>query len=180
MELKARLTYNEMDTLDDARLLWVCAEPFISKIRGKSPDVKQQVFQELASGQQALYLFQIMNGHTRSVSELYWFSCEYLGQPALWAKMKQTFRELGCHALVSIYERIEAELGPRQAAAQAAGVPVTVLDLERDTGLFRQVAELLAVYRTAAGEAVRIIAAGIRSHVHDYASLEEADSASMV
>ncbi len=56
----------EFNMLDDEKLIWICVEPIIRKVRGKDPGVKSQVIMQLNNGQRALFLFQVLYGHTNN------------------------------------------------------------------------------------------------------------------
>jgi hypothetical protein len=163
----------EFEALDDRALVWACVEPIISRIRGRSPDIKSGVYQTLTPDQQALVLFQIYYGHSRSAAELYWFTCEYLSQPELWGRIKETVKARECRALWDAYILLERRLLTGVEKAKAEGRVITVLDLDRDKGLVKDMNGLLEVYRLAAQDAIRQWASLIRSNPGGYMKLEE-------
>lgn len=161
------------ETLEDRALVWACIEPTMMRVRGKSLDVKADVYQGLTQGQQTLMLFQIFYGHTRSVGEFYWFACDYLSMPNLWERMKEGLRHCGCWELLNVYGEIEGLLAPKVKAAAANNREITVLDLEHDPHLRMSVLPLYEKYRAAAGEALLQFAAMIRRSPEQFLDMSD-------
>lgn len=159
--------------LDDRALVWQCIEPTITRLRGKSPEVKDSVYLQLSDGQQALMLFQILYGHARSPAEFYWFACDYLSQGKLWSLMKERLKSFGCDSLVEQYREIERRLGPRVAESLLNRKEIAVRDLDHDPGLLADVNRMYEAYRAAAGEAIGVMARQIRDCPENFLVLEE-------
>jgi hypothetical protein len=77
-----KIRRQEFDSLEDAALGRACFEPIIPKIRGKDNVVKAQVYKQLTTGQQALFMFNAYYNHaSNSLAEFYWWTAYYPAQP---------------------------------------------------------------------------------------------------
>lgn len=52
-----KMRKQEFDLQEDTVLASLCFEPIIPMIRGKDPKVKEHVYKQLTTGQQALFMF---------------------------------------------------------------------------------------------------------------------------
>jgi hypothetical protein len=177
-EMLVRMKRTVFEVMEDRALVWACIEPTVSRIRGKDENVKSGVYMELTAGQQRLMLFQIFYGHARSAAEFYWFACDYLSDSALWEKMKAALTCYRCGSMVEVFGELENALALRmEQRRQPGGKEVTVMDLEHDRELLTEMTRLYELYRTAAGEALGLIAFHIRSCPEEYLLLEDNSSA---
>lgn len=98
-----------MDSLDDSALIWVCIEPVIRQIRGKSISKKKEVSSRLTPGQQALLMFQVFYGHAGDGIAGFYNSTSYLlSDKGFWNELIKGMEYFGCHSMAElIYEMKE-------------------------------------------------------------------------
>lgn len=82
------LTRMKQELLQSENLSWLCIEPMLLAVRGKSPGAKLEMFNQLNEGQQALYLFYAFHNHANTVAEFYWFSSYFIGELLAWKGLK--------------------------------------------------------------------------------------------
>lgn len=159
---------HEFDLLDHAALVWACLEPTILKIRGKDEAVKTEAYAELNRGQQALFMFQVLYGHARSVAEFYWFANYYMADFKAWPKIKDASRFFGDDAMLQLYEELERILEGKNRQANGEWQHFSIDDLENDPELFASVSRLHITYHQLAPKTLQRIGAYIRNHAEEF------------
>lgn len=80
----------------DKVLIEACFQPIIhayKEIQTRGGDFSAGAFQELTSGQQALFAFWVYHTHAiKSQADFYWWSAYFLAQPAKWAGIQSALR----------------------------------------------------------------------------------------
>lgn len=106
-----KMSRQVFDSLEDAALGEACFEPIIPVIRGKDISVKTQVYEQLGTGQQALFMFYAFYNHAiKSLDEFFWWSAYYLAQPKAWSEVKVGLRYFKADALLKLLDEMEGIL----------------------------------------------------------------------
>ncbi len=148
----------ELDSLENERLIWACAEPFVMKTRGRSGSEKLAVYRELSGGQRSLYLFQVLYGHAgNGLGEFYAHISYLTGQLDIFAALKAAMRYFGDSPMLELVGKMESVF-----AARAKG--------EDDP---ESLEELNKLYRQYLPGTIAHISAHIRSHPEVFLQLEE-------
>ena len=99
----------EFNILDDERLIWICVEPIIRKVRGKDPEIKSQVFMQLNNGQRALFVFQVLYGHAGNGILQFFAHIAYLADRLdIWAALKSGMNYFNDIEMLCLIEKMEA------------------------------------------------------------------------
>lgn len=99
---------NEFHALDNTELSSACFSPIIPIIRGKSLDVKNQVYKQLLPGQKALFMFHAFYNHaSNSLNEYFWWSAYYFSQPKAWLEILSSLRYFKADSMLEILEELE-------------------------------------------------------------------------
>jgi hypothetical protein len=106
--LPGKLTRNDLNLLDDSSLIWTCIEPEIQKSRGKDFKIKSAVYSQLTAGQRALFMAQVLFGHTsEGVSEFYSHLDYLLVNSEVWIQLKSGVRYFGANEMTQLLEEME-------------------------------------------------------------------------
>ena len=111
------ITINRGDfkSLDDASLIWTCIEPAMLQARGKNFAVKSEVYSHLTAGQQALFMFQMLYGHSSKGIEEFFSHLSYLlSNKGVWSQLKKGIQYFGDYDMVQILEKMEMAFGSSQ------------------------------------------------------------------
>jgi hypothetical protein len=99
----------QLNTLDDERLIWACIEPTVREIRGKSLAVKMTASGGLTQGQRALLMLQVMLGHSREGIENFFCQLEYmLSNRGVWKAFRNSALLFRDGRLQQLYGRMES------------------------------------------------------------------------
>lgn len=136
----------------DLTLVEATWAPIARQIRAKSMAVKQAVYEGLNPSQKALYLVEILRGHSaHGVRHMLGVLEPALAQPASWPAIRGGFAFFGAQRMLDLLPAIEAlHLAPE---AESAAVDALLPD--------------------ALDEALHLVAAYIRTHPTEF-SLKEA------
>jgi hypothetical protein len=97
----------DFNSLDDKTLGWICLEPTIQKIRGKSITIKSQVYAQLTSGQRSLLMFWILYGHAHNGIIQFFEEIEYLlSETDIWIEFKERFKCFEDYDLLNLINEI--------------------------------------------------------------------------
>ncbi|MFF2445855.1 hypothetical protein ACFVSW_02050 [Neobacillus sp. NPDC058068] len=169
-----KMNKQEFDTLEDEALVAICFEPFISKIRGKSNTVKQEVYKQLNTGQKALFMFSVYFNHARnSLAEFYWWSAYYLAQPNAWSEIKSALRYFKAEEMQRLVEEIERVLVTRDFPSNLEEFNVSYNDLENDPQLLATIGPLNTIFTGISPATLKIIGEYIRNNPLEFICIED-------
>ena len=98
----------EFNILDDEKLIWICVEPIVQKVRGKDPAIKSQVIMQLNNGQRALFLFQVLYGHANNGIDQFFTQVSYLADRLdIWSALKSGMKYFNDTEMLSLIEKME-------------------------------------------------------------------------
>lgn len=163
-------------TLGDQALIAACFQPIIQaykEIQTRGEDFSTGLFQELSSGQQALFAFRVYHTHAiKSQADFYWWSAYFLAQPARWAGLQSALRFFEDRATLPIVERMEELLRQRNHPRSITNFDISANDLEHDPQLMSQVKPLFVALQEADVITHHGIAVYIRKHPSAFVDLE--------
>lgn len=98
----------DFNMLDDEKLIWICVEPIVLKVRGKDPGIKSQVIMQLNNGQRALFLFQVLYGHANNGILQFFTQVSYLADRLdIWAALKSGMKYFSDTEMLGLIEKME-------------------------------------------------------------------------
>lgn len=156
-------------SLNEERLGWACMEPMFMKIRGKAPEVKNEVISQLGEGQKALCMFRILYDHShKSAEEYYGWSCYLLDQPGYWNSVLEGVQFFGDLPLKDLLDetRQSLEAGIHRLGLSWGSAAIT--DLDDDAELREAVSGLYTQFQEVTAESLRNIAGYIRMHPEEF------------
>ncbi|WP_274364774.1 hypothetical protein [Paenibacillus thermotolerans] len=160
--------------LEDTALGAVCFDPVIPKIRGKSLAVKEQVYEGLTPGQQALFMFNAYYNHaSKSLPEFYWWSAYYLAQPKAWSAIKASLNVFGAETMLHLLDSIEELLDPERFPRSLDRFAAAYNDLDGNPALLAAMEPLYDKFNEASPAALKAIGGYIRNHSEQFIRFEE-------
>jgi hypothetical protein len=146
------MDFKELDVMSDEALIVLCVAPVIRATRGRDPETKARVFQNLRAGQRALFLFQVLYGHAGQGIGPFFEHISYLTEALdVWSALKSAFRYFGDAEMLALVEEMEA------AFSRKGDLPLKELD---------------ARYAAQISVTIHRIATRIRNHPADFFDLE--------
>jgi hypothetical protein len=161
------------DSLEDKALGGACFEPIIPKIRGKNNTVKTQVYKQLTTGQQALFMFHVFYNHaSKSLAEFYWWSAYFLAQPKAWSEIKVGLRYFRADAMLQLLEEMEGILKARNHPNSFGRFDVSYKDLDNDSELLASVSPLNTIFHEISPAILKRIGKYIRNNPSEFIQFE--------
>lgn len=166
----------DLDTLSDEALLSACFNPLIleykkrmSKQTEDSSNVKEIFYQELTTGQKALFVFRVYYDHAiESESEFYWWSSYYLAQPKIWSSIKVGIKHFEDPSMHLLLEETEKVLRKNNCPATLDEFSISREDLERNTELSTSIKPLYSRFKEDAPITIKYICQFIRNNSEDF------------
>lgn len=148
---------NDFAMFSDSELIWLCVEPIILKTRGRSPEIKAQVFSQLSAGQRSLFIFQVLYGHAGHGIAAFFQHIGYLTDTLdIWSALKAAMRYFEDIEMLTLIEKMESAYPsmPEQSG---------------DTALLHELDE---AYKDRIEESLQRIGAYIRNHPAEFLQSE--------
>lgn len=148
----------EFYLFDDKELIWACVEPIIQIVRGKDLEVKSQTYIRLNDGQRALYMFQVLYGHTENgIGQFYQHIAYLMGKLDIWSALKSGMKYFGDHAMLGVIIRMEEAY---------------FIMMKQQEGLV-SIEELDALYKETVPATLELISKYIRSNPSEFILIED-------
>lgn len=141
----------EFDSLPQEALWDVCFKPLIDVYKDRmagatfddSPKIKEQFYQELTFGQQALFTFHVYYNHAiKSLEEFYWWSAYFRAQPKIWSIIQSGLNHIRDYQMLELIENVETVLKKYKHPSSLEGFHVTREDLIRNQELLASISPL--------------------------------------
>ena len=162
------------DSLDPAALAWECIRPIVLPLRGKHPIVKSQVYAQLTSGQQALFVVQVLFNHAgEEAAELYCWVSTLLRDPQAWGAIKAGVCYFGDEAMMHLLEQLESVLEARHHQAETPQREALPWDLDEDPELFTSMSQLNATFHALAPISLKLMGGSIRQAPSEFVLIED-------
>jgi hypothetical protein len=172
--LLVKMRRQVFDSLEDTALGGACFEPIIPKIRGKDSKVKAQVYRQLTTGQQALFMFSAYYHHARnSLAEFYWWSAYFLAQPKAWSAIKVGLRYFRADAMLRLLEEMEGILEAWNHPRSLESFDVSDKDLDNDSELLASVRPLYTLFNEISPATLQMIGEHIRNNPDEFIQFED-------
>jgi hypothetical protein len=122
------MTKKELATLGDAALCEKCVQPAALAMRGRGPEVREQVYGALTPGQRAVFMFWVVYAHGfHGWTQVYMELPHLVGQDSFWRELKLAAKYLELRELLELTETFERHL----REARAANKPISAQYDER-------------------------------------------------
>lgn len=161
-----KASINREDLASD-RLSWLCIEPMLLSVRGRSIEEKRAMYYRLTEGQQALYTFYAYHNHTDTLEEFYWFAAYCIVEVPSWDSMVRGLRYYGDSELAELLERL-AHAVERKLRRGGEWRSATVADLETDSRLKSEIEALYESYRSLTPETIKRMNEWISGHRDEF------------
>ncbi|TVX92985.1 hypothetical protein [Paenibacillus agilis] len=157
--------------LNDNQLVQACFQPLIEafkELRVANGD-EAAFYEELTSGQQALFMFRVYFDHAIvSREELYWWSAYFYAQPRKWTALKQGIEYFDAKDTLRILTNIESLLTTKAYPRHLDSFTMTMKDLEQDSSLMTAFDDFYAEFQQSVASAIRHAAQHIRSNQNEF------------
>jgi hypothetical protein len=143
---------------------WKCLEPIMIPLRGKSMEIKANIYQQLNQNQKALFMFYAFYNHAKnSLDEFYWWSLHFYSQPNSWSEIKTALLHLELTDIMELFVDIEniVKTNVQKFNEQESLKKLLEADGPAITQLFGRFNETIPQALTSIGE-------HIRNHPSDY------------
>jgi phosphoribosyl 1,2-cyclic phosphodiesterase len=161
--MRVEINPEDFISLNNEELIHICMEQIFTRIRGKSPLVKGEVYSQLTDGQKAAFMFKIMFDHSKTIEEFYWYALYYISDLNAWPEMKSRAQTIGDTLLVSVYESIESNLEGKNL--ETHGNWMIVLD---DAKTKELIMSLFRRYIEATRESIELLGSYIRKKPYEF------------
>ena len=128
VEMKTVVFYS----LNDFEIGWACIEPTIQKVRGKDLTIKSQVYNLLTSGQQSLFMFWVLYGHSRKGIVQFYNEMNYLIKNGnIWSELEIGMRYFDDEDMLKVLKEMENMYHILQRnQLESSGIEIIDLDSE--------------------------------------------------
>lgn len=166
------LTRMKQELLQSENLSWLCIEPMLLAVRGKSPGAKVEMFNQLNEGQQALYLFYAFHNHANTMAEFYWFTTYFIGDLKAWTGLKTGILFFRGNELIKVLEQMENVIHHKNKLADGSWKEASPADLERDTELNESIQPIFKEYQINARKFIESTNKYIKDNKHEFLEIE--------
>jgi hypothetical protein len=136
--------------------------------------VKEEVYKQLTTGQQALFMFHVYYNHaSNSLAEFYWWSAYFLAQPNAWAEIKAGLRYFRADAMLRLIEDMKGILEVRDYPRSLEKFDVSYKDLDNDSELLASVGPLNSIFNEISPATLKIIGEYIRNNRNEFIHLQD-------
>lgn len=164
----------QFDSFERDQLGRACIEPVLHKVRGKNPEVKAQVYQQLSLGQRALFMFHVLHDHAHgSVTEFTCWIAHTLEEFSYWIGIQAGLRYFGQEGMLGLLDEMKLVLEERNQRLGKTMADVTPQDLEEDAGLFQTVSRIYTKYKEISPQTLQVIGTFIQGNPAEFVCFEE-------
>ncbi|GAX89647.1 hypothetical protein EFBL_1271 [Effusibacillus lacus] len=143
-------------------------------MRGKSPEVKSQVYNQLTHGQRALFMFRVLFDHaSHSLDEFYSWISYLLAEPSTWGEVKTGLEVFQADAMLQILEEMEKFLQTRNRQGDFQSSEVTPQELADDSELFEYVNRLYINFLDISPATLKLISEFIQINPDEFVEFED-------
>ncbi|MGG3624551.1 hypothetical protein ABES25_13430 [Bacillus gobiensis] len=169
----------EFDSLADKALFNACFKPLILDYKSRmakenSSMVKELYYNELSTGQKALFVFHMYYDHAiESKTEFYWWSAYFMAQPKIWSAIKtglQYFREEPMYLLL---EETELVLKRYNCPNTLEKFAVTREDLDSNRELSASINSLYVDFNKTAPLTIKGLSDFIRYNYENFVKIKD-------
>lgn len=158
----------DFEALDDVSLIWTCIAPAMQQARGKNFAVKSEAYSHLTIGQRALFMFQVMYGHTtKGIEEFYSNLAYLLSNKDVWSQLKKGMQYFGDHNMMQIVERMEVL---RESAEQDI---ILTAGFDRNIELYSAISLINKSFSDTLLRTIRRVAAYIRDNPDEFVKITD-------
>jgi hypothetical protein len=150
-------------------LSWLCIEPILLMIRGKSLTAKSDLYHQLNDGQKALYLFYAYHNHTKSIAEFYWFAAYFISELKAWNGLKIGMRFFENYEMVNLYEELESLIESTNRREDGTWEEASPSDLENNKELNKSLHQLYLKYNSIVENTINQMNTYIRNNKEQFA-----------
>ncbi len=171
------VTRKDLEALNDVSLIWTCIGPVIQQVRGKNFTIKSEAYAHLAPGQRALFMFQVLYGHTSNgVEEFYLHQSYLLSQKGVWSQLQKGMKYFKDYAMVRVLEKMETvfqSLQTEEFKENAEQYNALVTEIDKDVELSALMRCLNESFRDALPLSIKLVAAYIRDHAEEFVQFSD-------
>ncbi|MBB4822888.1 hypothetical protein HNO89_000106 [Sporosarcina luteola] len=178
--MRVQIKKQELESLTDGALLNACFKPLIleykkrvSKQAENSSSVKEIFYQELTTGQKAMFVFRVYYDHAiESEREFYWWTSYYMAQPKIWSSIKVGVQHFQDESMFLLLEELEAVLRKNKCPHTLDHFTISREDLDSNQELTASITPLYSRFCIIAPTTNKKICHFIRSNSEDFLTLE--------
>ncbi|MDQ0195570.1 hypothetical protein [Paenibacillus wynnii] len=165
-----RIPINQEDLLKD-NLSWLCIEPVLISVRGKTLTTKSEVYNQLNEGQRALYLFYAFHNHVQSNVELYWFAAYFMNELKAWKGLKDGIAFFKDNEMLMLMEQLETIIENKNKDVNGIWREAFPSDLEKDMNLSDSINQIYSEYQVSVLLTIQAMNSYIRNNKDDFIKL---------
>lgn len=165
---RLKLTLAELCSWETRHLAWLSIEPYTQEIRGKDPKSKRALFEQLSSGQKAIFMFYVLHNHVESPEQYYWFASYYVGELQLWPALLRGMEYLRDEQMLAVYKQLEEIVERRNRLQNGEWREALAADLEQDALLRQEIGESFSLYNLYAPETIQRMNGYVQDHLAEF------------
>ncbi len=165
----------DFEALNDTSLIWTCIEPAIQQARGKNFAVKSEAYSHLTAGQRALFMFQVLYGHTANGIQEFYSNLQYLlSNKDVWSQLKkgmQYFADNDMMQIVEGMERVFEGIKTEESGVGAERHNILTAGIDKNAESHASISLLDKSFGDALPLTVKRVAAYIRDNADEFVKL---------
>lgn len=165
---RIKMPFQELMTMEMNQLGWKCVEPMLIQVRGKSPQVKEEIYSRLSTAQKAIFLFFAFHNHVDSPEDLYRYTHYYNTDVRIWPALLEGLRFYGDQELIEVLEATRRIIEEKLMLPDGSWAEAGLHDLEQDQILAGQLQTLYDSYRSCSVQSIHTINTYVSSHLDEF------------
>ncbi len=165
----------DFESLNDISLIWICIEPAMQQARGRNFAVKSEVYAHLTPGQRALFMFQMLYGHTsKGVEEFYSHLSYLLSNDGVWSQLKKGMQYFGDYNMIQILEKMNIvfqSLTTEEFKESVEQHNALIVDIDKNAELSASMSLINKSLSETLPLTIKLVATYIRDNVDEYVQL---------
>lgn len=161
--------------MNDVSLIWACIGPTMQQVRGRNFVVKSEIYATLTPGQRALFMFQVLYGHTLyGVEEFYSHFSYLLSNKSFWSQLKKGMQYFEDYAMLQILEQMDIVFQSLEIEKSKESVEqynILIADIDKNTELSTSISLLNKSLNDTLPLTVKLVATYIRDNADEFVKL---------
>ena len=158
--------------LSQNNLGWLCIEPMILMVRGKSLIAKSDLYEQLNEGQRALYMFYAFHNHTKTIPEFYWFTAYFMSELQAWNGLKKGVKFFNDQEMFIILNELGTLIESMHKRADGTWQEPSPSDIETNKEQYGPIEKLYLSYHSIVLKTIDQINSYIRNNQSDFLEIE--------
>ncbi|MBS4196310.1 hypothetical protein [Lederbergia citri] len=172
--MKIKMTKKMFSSIDNIELGKACFAPIIPMIRGKSIEIKKQIYNQLSPEQKDLFMFSVYYNHAeKSLYEFYWWSAYYYAQPDAWIELKRALIHFKAKSMLCILNELEDFFREKNYSRNLENINLSQKDIDNQVDLQNFIQSMFTKFKEISPITLNKIGDCIRENPYQFVYLED-------